>query len=146
MLNLTKGEDFIKKVLAGAQFTLPNGDVVSPAYEGWGNGEYTLVEAPIEPALEPGPEPVPASMSFAQLMIGLVTEKWITEAEGNQWLMGGLPAAVLDVIATLPPDQQFAARARATRPSEVLRNDPLVNALGTNQEEIDRFFRTYSGV
>lgn len=146
MLNLTKGEDVIKKVSAGAQFTLPNGDVVSPAYAGWGNGEYALVEAPAEPAPLPTPDPVPSSMSFAQMLIGLVAENWITEVEGNQWLMGNLPAAAIGMIATLPTEQQFAARARATRPSEVLRNDPLVNALGTNQEELDRFFRTYSVV
>lgn len=146
MLNLTKDGNIIKLVPAGGQFSLPNGDVVSPAYAGWENGEYALVEAPIEPAPPPAPEPVPSSMSFAQMLIGLVTENWITEAEGNQWLMGSLPSAVLDVIATLPPEQQFAARARATRPSEVLRSDPLVNALGTNQEELDKFFRTYAGV
>jgi hypothetical protein len=55
MLNLTKGEDIIKSVLPGSQFTLPNGDVVSPAYAGWSNGEYTLVEAPPVPPTPPSP-------------------------------------------------------------------------------------------
>jgi hypothetical protein len=31
-------------VFAGAQFTLENGDVVSPAYLGWTDGLYTLIE------------------------------------------------------------------------------------------------------
>jgi hypothetical protein len=55
MLNLTKDGEVVKTVPAGAQFTLPNGDIVSPAYEGWSDGEYTLVEAPIEPEPEPLP-------------------------------------------------------------------------------------------
>lgn len=89
-------------------------------------------------------------LSFAQLMIGLVTESWITEPEGEAWLAGTLPAAVFTVIDALPAGQQFAAKARAIRPSEVLRNDPLVSAMGTaagkTEAEIDTFFTTYSGV
>lgn len=55
MLNLIEGENVIKPVVPGSQFSLPNGDVVSPAYAGWSNGEYTLVEAPIEPPVPPAP-------------------------------------------------------------------------------------------
>ena len=97
-----------------------------------------------------GFSPVPASISFAQLVIGLVTEQWITETEGTAWLQGVLPAAVETLITSLPQEQQFIARARASRPSEVLRDDPLVVSLGAAQgkteEELDDFFRTYSGV
>lgn len=89
-------------------------------------------------------------LSFAQLMIGLVTEQWITEAEGEAWLAGTLPTAVLTIIDTLPVEQQFAAKARAIRPSEVLRSDPLVASLGAaagkTPEELDDFFRTYAVV
>lgn len=49
MLNLTEGGLVIQSVLAGGQFTLPNGDVVSPAYAGWESGAYALVEAPYAP-------------------------------------------------------------------------------------------------
>lgn len=91
--------------------------------------------------------PVP-DLSFAQLLIGLVSEQWITEADGDQWLSGALPAAVMAVINTLPEGQRFAAKARALRPSEVLRADPLVAALGAatgkTSTEIDDFFRTYA--
>jgi hypothetical protein len=107
----------------------------------WVNGEWVL--APVV-------APVPASISFAQLMIGLVTEGFITEAEGDAWLVGTLPAAVLLVIDGLPADQRFAAKVRAIRPSEVLRSDPLVAAMnvaaGKTDEELDQFFRTYAGV
>lgn len=86
-------------------------------------------------------------LSFAQLLIGLVSENWITEAEGEAWIAGTLPAAVLAVISMLPKEQQFAAKAKALRPAEVLRTDPLVIALGQAEgktpEEIDTFFVTY---
>ena len=89
------------------------------------------------------------SLSFAQLLIGLVTEAWVTEAEGDAWLVGTLPAPVLALISTLPIEQQFAAKARAIRPSEVMRTDALVVSLGAAQgktpEELDQFFGTYSG-
>lgn len=90
------------------------------------------------------------SITFAQLLIGLVTEGWISEAEGDAWVDGTLPSGVTALIATLPAGQQFAARTRAKRPSEVRRIDPLVVALGSAQgktpEEIDKFFQTYAQV
>ena len=98
----------------------------------------------------PAPPPRIPNLTFAQLMIGLVAEGWITEAEGGAWLVGTLPDPVLLVISMLPPEQQFAAKARAIRPSEIIRNDPLVAALATAEgktsAEIDDFFLTYSGV
>lgn len=104
---------------------------------------------PLEIAPEP-PAPVPASITFAQLLIGLVSEQWITEADGEGWLAGVLPSAVLATINLLPKEQQFAAKARASRPSEVLRADPLVAmmamAQGRTDAEIDDFFRKYAGV
>ena len=96
----------------------------------------------------PAPTVIIPDLSFAQLLIGLVTEEWITEAEGGGWLVGTLPAPVLAVIATLPAGQQFAAKARAIRPSAVVRADPLVAALaaaeGKTSAEIDAFFTTYA--
>lgn len=98
----------------------------------------------------PAPPVVIPNLSFAQLLIGLVTEGWITEAEGEGWLVGTLPDPVLLVISMLPPNQQFAAKARASRPSDVERADPLVAALATAEgktsAEIDDFFITYSTV
>ena len=98
----------------------------------------------------PTPPVIIPDLSFAQLLIGLVSEGWITEAEGGGWLVGTLPAPVLAVIATLPAGQQFAAKARAIRPSAVVRADPLVAALaaaeGKTSAEIDAFFITFSGV
>lgn len=104
-------------------------------------GEAILPADPVE-------EPVPQSITFAQLVIGLVAEGWITQAEGEAWLVGTLPAAVEAVINSLPLNHQFIARARATRPSEVLRSDPLVATLaaaqGKTPAQLDEFFRMYS--
>ena len=89
-------------------------------------------------------------LTFSQLLIGLVAEKWITEAEGEAWLLGTLPAGVIALIGTLPPEQRFPARARATAPTLVYRDDPLVIALGASQgktpEELGAFFATYANV
>lgn len=120
------------------------------------------VEVPLRPASnfiwdgstwvegQPIAEPIPTSITFAQLLIGLVAEGWITEAQGDGWLAGTLPDPVIALISTLPQEQRFAAKARALRPSEVLRADPLVVALGSAQgktpEDLDVFFRTYASV
>lgn len=115
-------------------------------------GETQLIDlTPEEIAALPEPQPAPVpNLSFAQLMIGLVAEAWITEAEGEAWLAGTLPLAVLTVIDSLPAEQRFAAKARALRPSEVLRSDPLVAAMGAaagkTEAEIDAFFTTYAEV
>jgi hypothetical protein len=104
---------------------------------------------PEEIAALPGPQPEPVpDLSFAQLMIGLVSEGWITEAEGEAWLTGTLPAPVLALIGTLPAAQRFPAKARALRPTIVERTDPLVSALGAAQgktdAQLDDFFQTYA--
>lgn len=91
------------------------------------------------------------TLTFAQLLIGLVSEGWITAAEGRAWRdRVSLPAPVAGLIAGLPESQQFAAETRALAPSVVLRTDPLVVGLGLatgkTAEQIDAFFRAYSGV
>jgi len=150
MLTLTECGEVVGKVAEGSIFSLPNGDVVSPAYAGWSSGDYALSEAAPEP--EPVPDPDAdrqfMNLSFAQLMIGLVTEQWITEAEGSLWLTGTLPPQVQSTIAMLPAENRFAATAKATRPSVVERMDPLVQmmalAQGRSPEEVDDFFRKYA--
>jgi hypothetical protein len=53
MLNLKENGIVIQTVQPGAWFTLPNGDVVSPAYAGWESGDFALVEAPPAPPVPP---------------------------------------------------------------------------------------------
>jgi hypothetical protein len=114
-------------------------------------GAWVVVDPAPTPEPEPEPQPAPVpNLSFAQLMIGLVSEGWITTAEGEAWLTGTLPAPVLTLIGTLPAAQQFPAKARALRPTVVERTDPLVSALGAAQgktdAQLDTFFRTYAAI
>lgn len=130
----------IAALIDGVQMTIP----ADP-----GNRHYAaMVAAGVTPApYTAPPEPIPQQMTFAQLLIGLVAEGWITEAEGDAWLEGRIPAAARALIATLPQSQRFAAKARTARPSVVLRNDSLVVALGSEQgRDLDAFFATYSAV
>lgn len=90
-------------------------------------------------------------LTFAQLMIGLVSEGWLSVEDGRNWRdRVALPAPVVSMISNLPPEQQFIAETRAFAPSVILRMDPLVIMLGASQnktpEEIDNFFRKYSVV
>lgn len=83
-------------------------------------------------------------LSFAQLMIGLVAENWMSEADARLWLTGTLPPMVQVAISLLPVEHQFAATARASRPSEIVRTDPLVELMAMSQgktaEDVDTFF------
>lgn len=155
MLNLKQNGTVLWAVAEGGWFSLPDGRMISPAHDGWTAGEYSLEAVPPPPL--PTPEELLAAerasmrLSFAQLLIGLVTEGWITEAEGRAWRdRVALPAQVVAVISSLPASQQFAAETRAMAPSEVLRVDPLVSAMaaaaGKAEAEIDDFFRQYAGV
>lgn len=154
MLNLIdKGtQQIISTVAVGSWVTLPNGDLVSPAMDGWENDDFVMVAVPApEP---PTPEQILEAeranmkLSFAQLMIGLVAEGWLAQADAEGWLAGTLPPQVLATINLLPDENQFPAKARAIRPSEILRTDPLVSmmalAQGRSPNEIDAFFKTYA--
>ena len=124
-------------------------DAPAPVCFGWLYEDGEFIAPPPQPA--PEPDRSKMSLSFAQLLIGLVTEGWITAEEGRAWRdRTALPPAVAGLIATLPPEQQFAAETRAMAFTEALRLDPLVEALGAAEgktpEELDAFFTTYAGV
>jgi hypothetical protein len=155
MLELVKDGQVIETVPPGSMFRLPNGDFVSPAHVGWTNGEYELVEKAPPPFPTPEQELTTEragmSLTFAQMLIGLVREGWITEQQGEAWLVDRqLPATFAALISTMPSGQRFEAKARAIQPSVILRNDPIVSALaaleGKTQEQLDGFFRTYAQV
>lgn len=120
-----------------------------PSNRHWHMIQDAIAEGAVVTIEQTQPTPVP-NLSFAQLLIGLVSEGWITEVEGDAWTDGVLPSAVLELISSLPTEQQFAARTRAKRPSEILRIDPLVQLLGAAQgkssDELDQFFRIYSQI
>jgi hypothetical protein len=154
MLNLTVGDQVIDTVPSGGWFELPDGTKASPAQEGWTDGTYSLVAVP--PPAPPTPEEELAAeranmrLSFAQLIIGLVAEAWISEADGEGWLQGILPSTVISTLNLLPEEQRFAAKVKAARPSYIDRMDPLVEMMALAQghaaPEVDTFFRTYAAV
>jgi len=89
-------------------------------------------------------------LTFYQLLIGLVSEGWITEVEGEGWLTGNLPQSVLKAILDLPQEQQFTAKVHSIRPAVVSRNDIIVQALseakGKSNFEVDDFFINYEKI
>lgn len=121
-----------------------------PDYE-WVSGAW--VHNPPDPEVVAAARREELSLSFSQLLIGLVELGFITEAEGEAWLSGAaLPAEVEALVVSLPVGERFRARARMLRMSVALRTDPLVAALAASREpamsaeEVDQFFEAYSEV
>lgn len=94
------------------------------------------------------PVKVIPNLTHNQLLIGLVERGWITEEEGEEWLMGVLPQTIRYLINQLPVEQRFVAKVRATRPTVVNRDDPLVISLaalnGHDSNVMDEFFIHYA--
>lgn len=91
------------------------------------------------------------SLTPRQLLIGLATEGWISEAEAEQWSKGGdLPAAVEAMIGALPEAQRLAARITIHKMSVVDRGNALVSVLasqaGRSETAVDAFFAAYSSI
>lgn len=84
-------------------------------------------------------------VSLAQMIAALVAYGILTESDGEAWILGALPADVLTVISTLPPEAQFIAKLRAIRPTSVVPTDPLVSALaamkGKSTEDLIQIFQ-----
>ena len=61
VLKLFENSNALYEVSVGSRFRLPNGSVVSPAYDGWRLGQYRLdtVEVPDPP---PPPPPTPEEL------------------------------------------------------------------------------------
>lgn len=143
--NIFQMEIGYKAFIEGQEWSVPN----DPTNRHWQMIQEAINQGAQVTIEEPPPAPTP-NLTFAQLLIGLVSEGWITEAEGEDWLKGILPPTVEAVIAQLQPNQRFVAKARASRPTEVVREDPLVMALaafaGKTPQQLDTFFLTYSQV
>lgn len=121
-------------------------EVTGDAGIGWGYVDGRFVEP--EPEQEEGSPPPP--LTALQLIIGLVKEGWISEADGDAWLDGTPPPQVDLLISQMPVGERFEARARAKRFTSVERNDPMVEGLGMiagkSPEELDAFFWEYSQI
>ena len=142
---------FVADLGFGPYHVIPD-DAVAPAgLWDWAVGEAARLGDDLQ--LEPPPPPpvvtVPASISFVQLLIGLVAEQWITEAEGEAWMNGTLPAGLLALIGQLPEEHRFPAKMRALRATTVPRQDPLALMMATalgKEDDLDAFFTTYGAI
>ena len=144
--NITKTQNGYRATIDGEEWSIPD----APGNRHWQMVQDAIAEGATVTVEEPPAPPVP-NLSFAQLLIGLVSEGWITVEEGRAWRdRVALPKQVTALIAQLPEEQQFAVETRAFAPSEVMRTDPLVAAMGAaakkTDAEMDDFFRKYAGV
>lgn len=97
--------------------------------------------APTPPAA-----PVPHSIAATQFWLELPNWTAVTEEEALAGARtGAIPAAIADVLLALPSAAAFEAKVRLARMGDVLRADPLTEAiatgLGKTAEELDAFFR-----
>ena len=144
--NITKTQNGYRATIDGEEWSIPD----APGNRHWQMVQDAIAEGATVTVEEPPAPPVP-NLSFAQMLIGLVSEQWITAEEGRAWRdRVALPKQVTALIAQLPQEQQFAVETRAFAPSEVMRSDPLVAAMGAaakkTDAEMDDFFRKYAGV
>ena len=144
--NITKTQNGYRASIDGVEWSIPE----APGNRHWQMVQDAIAVGATVTLEVPLAAPVP-NLSFAQMLIGLVSEGWITVDEGRAWRdRVSLPTAVVAVISALPEEQQFAAETKALAASVVIRSDPLVSSMaiaaGRTEEEIDNFFRTYSQV
>jgi hypothetical protein len=145
MQNVIRTATGYRATIDGREWTIPN----DPGNRFWQSVQDAIAGGAAVSDEVVLPQTV-TQITFAQLLIGLVAEGLITEVEGDAWLAGTIPLSVSMLIGTLPKAQQFAAKARAIRPSAVVRNDNLVIALaqsrGMSASALDAFFAKYAGV
>lgn len=143
----------IFSVEEGSTVRLPTGEFISPTFDGWTDGEYELIAAPVDVLSDAELlqiERENMTLTFPQMLIGLVIDGRITEAEGEGWLVGTIPNIAMQLVNTLPAQQRFGAKARLLKPQFISRVEPLTGALGAycgmTDEDLDTFFRTYANV
>lgn len=117
---------------------------------GWSGRADALPPGVTPAAYEPPPEPVPATITPRQLILGLLSDGHITEAEAEAWTQGTLPAAVETVLATLPATEAVVARISLRTMREVRRDDPLTATIaahaGIDDAGVDDAFRRWAAL
>jgi hypothetical protein len=93
------------------------------------------------------PPPVPPSISRRQFYQCLAKPLYamISEDDALAALSGALPPTLSAIVLTLPPDEQFDAKALLMGAAEFLRAHPLTNAIAAklswDDAKVDQFFR-----
>lgn len=146
MLELRHNGVYVRDVLPGRSFSLPGGDVVSPAYAGWSSGPYTLSVQEPSDAEKLEREREQMSLSDIQFSIAAVAAGFLTAEEAEGWVArGDIPTVALAAIAALPEEVRPVARIRFAGARTLARNDPFVGlvaqVLQMTPEQVDDFFR-----
>ncbi|HEY5795407.1 MAG TPA: hypothetical protein VIU82_10355 [Bosea sp. (in: a-proteobacteria)] len=103
-------------------------------------GEVVVTDPPAAPGMPLLP------LSPRQFAQGLALAGHITEEEAEEWVgPGTVPAALLDLVANLPGDEQFAARMLLRGATSFEHTHPLTAALaasyGWTPQQTDQFWR-----
>ena len=100
----------------------------------------------------PAANPVPASISRVQLMLGLVAAGLIPPEEGPPASSGmAIPALIDAVFSALPAAEANEARIRFNGAATFDRENPLINAVGylaagKTPEQMDAYWREWSAL
>ncbi len=135
--------DMFHAGIVGSFVACPDG--VGPNWQSDGDG----FAAPAAPP--PLPQPVPATITPRQLLIGLMRAGIISPAEAEAAATtGAVPAAVAAVFEALPAQEAVEARITFARMGQVERDNPLLwaamAAAGSSQADLDEFFRACAAI
>jgi hypothetical protein len=127
-------------VMEGAMLVLDDGTAMIR-----GNWDGAAFRPPA-PVPEP-PPPVPTTISFRQLILGLLESGFLTAEQALAAAeTRARPPQLEAIIATLPEDAALAARITWATMSEARRADPLFGALIAEghaaAKQVDELFRT----
>lgn len=114
----------------------------------WDGAKFT---APADAAPDLSALRASMTMTRRQVIIGMVSEGLISEAEGIALAAtGAAPAAVEAMIATLPANEQAGARITLAAFTVAYRLDPMTaifqQAGGMTDAQMDAFFTAYAAV
>lgn len=151
MLVLIEGTSIIAKVVEGGWFTLPNGDRVSPAQDGWTDGTCRL--ATIRPA-----DKIPKNKQIISTSVKLVknmpTYVHVLEdippppipdrVTARQFKLQLLASDMLDDVEAWVAGQSRAVQIAYANSGTFARSEPMMQAgfaaLGFTEQQGDAFF------
>lgn len=133
--------------LGWVAFTATASDTLPHARDVWARLAAGEAGAVMPYAAPPAPPlPVPATISFRQLILGLLGSGFLTAEQALAAAeTRARPPQLEAIIATLPEDAALAARITWATMSEARRGDPLFVALiaagNATEEQVDELFR-----
>lgn len=125
MLNLLRNGEVIRQVVPGSSFTYGL-DTTSPAYAGWDNGEYELVEAP------PAPEPEPPTPEELRALMPPLTSRQF-------WLAANTLGITEDLLVAATDDTEVIIEIRKSTEFHRMYDSVVMLAplMGITPEQLD---------